>query len=363
MLEGTEYLESFIKEKNEGLLGRRIGIQFNLPRLNKVIPGIQKERLYLLGANSGVGKTKFVNTNFMFTAFDDWYEGGKKYPLRIQYFSMELPRSQIIAQLAVRWLWKKHRALLTVPYVLGYIKDSPLDMYYNELLESEEFREYVKAFQQVVNIIDKTLNSVGFNIHMNEIVREEGKVTYNTLENGMKMFKEYEEKDVNQVNLVFLDHISLVKPIEGQNERTMMIEMADIMIKLRNRFKFTFIVTQQLNRSSNSTDRHKLEDLLIKDSDFRGGSAIFDAADIVLGLFSPNRERQERFVGYQVASSDTVLGLENRLTVVNIVKNRHGSANGFVPLLFIGEVGDYEELPRDPNAFDYSILNTLKVHY
>jgi len=83
----------------------------------------------------------------------------------------------------------------------------------------------------------------------------------------------------------------------------------------------------------------------------------------VLGLLSPNRERQATFAGYRIQSTSSSRGLGNRLVSMNVIKNRHGSNNAVIPLLFIGEIGYYEELPTKAADFNYEILLNYKKHY
>lgn len=362
----SNYLKEFKKLKDQGLAGLAKGIPFVVDKLNSVIPGVQKERIHLWGGNSGTGKSKSVNEHYMFTVFEDWYKGGKQYPLMIHYFSLEIPRGHILAALVVRWLYNEHGVLVDIPYILGFIHGKPLDPYYNELLESDELALYIAAFEEVTLIMDTNLNTVGFNIYLQDLADNQGVAEFTTVNKAdgteMKMFESYLENDERQINIIIIDHLGLVKHIQGQTERTMMIEMADIMIKFRNRYRFTFVVTQQLNRNSNSADRHKLEDLLIKDLDFRGSSAMFDAADAVIGIFSPNREKQNTFLGYRIAKTNTSPGFMNRMIVYNGVKNRHGETNWTLPLLFVGEIGRYEQL-SEAKDFDYAHLEKFKKHY
>ena len=51
------------------------------------------------------------------------------------------------------------------------------------------------------------------------------------------------------------------------------------------------------------------------------------------------------------------------MTVLNIVKNRHGIAFGIMPMLFLGEVGLYSALPKDPEGFNYSVINGIRKYY
>ena len=361
------YLSEFKRIKNEGLAGLAKGIPFAIDRLNAVIPGVQKQRLYLLGGASGSGKTKTANEQFMFNVFDTWLVEGKRYPLLIHYFSLEMPRSQIVVALVLRWLYRNHGVFIDAPYLLGYVKGLTLKPFYNELLESEELATYITEFSRVAKIMDTHLNHISFSNYVKDLASTSGTTITKEIVTkdgkALNMFDSYTEKNNSQVNIIIVDHIGLVKSVTGQSERQMMVDMGDIMIKARNRYNFTFVVTQQLNRNFGSSDRAKLEDILPKDIDFRAGSAIFDAADVVVGLLSPNRERQNSFMGYRIQSTSSSIGFGNRLVSLNIIKNRHGSNNAVLPLLFLGEIGHYEELPRKSSEFNYDTLLNYKKHY
>jgi replicative DNA helicase len=361
------YYEEFNRIKEDGLKGLQAGIPFKLERFNNVVHGIQKSRLYLTGGASGSGKTKFTNEHYVFNVFEDWIKSDKSYPLHIHYFSLEMPRSQIVAALTIRWLYKEHNILTDVAYILGYYKGVKMDMYTQQLLSSIEFKEYIQDFESVVKIIDTKLNYVTFNNYVKDLAKSQGEIITKELRvssgETYNVFKDYIEKDRRQVNIIIIDHIGLVKQIQKQTERQMMLEMADIMIKARNRFKFTFVVSQQLNRSFGSSERAKLEDVLPKDLDFRSGSAIFDAADVVLGIFSPNRERMTNFMGYRIQRTRSQLGMGNRFISINVVKNRYGMNNSVTPALFLGEVGLYAELPADAKDFEYETLLKYKKIY
>lgn len=361
----------FKKEKDEGLSGLNKGISFPLHRFNQFIPGVRRERLYLIGGGSGSGKSKVTNELFVFNVFDDWLRSGKKYNLSVHYFSLEMPESQIISELASRWIHKEHGLLVDSQYILSHWTDYTLAVYVNELLESESFKQYVSEFQSCVTILDMTLNSVGFSKYINNLAREKGTIQNKTVTTkdgkSFEMFDNYIEKDKEQTTIIVLDHISLVKTVtlngHSQTRKTMIDDMAEIMIKARNRFKFTFAVAQQLNRGFNSTDRIKLDDVLPKDSDFRDGSGMFDAANVVLGLLSPARERQTSILGYKVATNSSGPGFGNRLLILNIIKNRHGAAFGVFPLLFLGETGEMHELPKKAEDFNMDELKKYKKYY
>jgi len=357
----------FKKQKDAGLKGLNRGIPFNLERFNKFIPGVMRERLYLLGGGSGSGKTKVTNELFVFTVFDDWLKNGKSYPLRIHYFSLEMTSSQIIGELAARWIHINHGLLVDSQYLLSYWTDYTMTAYIDSLLESDEFKQYIADFNSCVKIIDTSLNSTVFSMYIKELSLESGDIATEEVvtKEGktINIFVDYKENDDRQLTIIVLDHVSLVKNISGQTDKSMLGAMADIMIQARNRYKFTFVVTQQLNRGFNSTGRAAMDDILPKDSDFRGGSDIFDAANVVLGLLSPARERQTSFLGFRVADSGPVRGFGNRLLMLNVVKNRHGQAFTIFPLLFLGETGELFELPSRAEDYNLDNLKKYKKYY
>jgi len=268
-------LKKFKEEKDAGMLGLNKGIPFNLTKFNNFIPGVRKERLYLIGGGSGAGKSKTANELFVFNVFDDWRLKGKKYALKIHYFSLEMPQSQIIAELASRWIHRYHGLLVDAQYLLSHWTEHTLDGYINALLESKDFEDYVKDFEEAVTILDMSLNHISFSTYVNKLAEEYGEIEKRNIKTKdgkiLPVFKSYTEKDPSQVTIIVVDHISLVKCISGQSRKQMIDDMADVMIKARNRYLFTFVVTQQLNRGFNSTDRVKLDDILPKDSDFRDG--------------------------------------------------------------------------------------------
>jgi hypothetical protein len=234
-------------------------------------------------------------------------------------------------------------------------------------LDSDPFVHYISEFEKCVNILDMSVNTIAINKYIDKIAKDSGVIHTKAITTSdgttIELFDRYDKNDENEFNIFVFDHIGLIRLISDQNKKKMIDDLAEVEIKARNRYGFTFVNTQQLNRNSNSVERHKLEDLVIKDSDFAEGSGIFHASNVVFGLMSPARERQSSFLGYQVADSAARPGLGSRMVVLNIVKNRHGQAFGVLPMLFSGEVGLYSPLPKDPTQFDYGILRLIVKYY
>ena len=125
--------DSFKKLKDMGIRGENTGIPFSLPKLIKYVPNIQKSRINLIGALSGAGKTKFLNNEFIFNAYDETILD-PKLKLRIVYWSLELSAAFTITALIVRWLHKHKQVLVDSDHVLSMGK-SNISKEVNDLIE------------------------------------------------------------------------------------------------------------------------------------------------------------------------------------------------------------------------------------
>ena len=63
------YFDILDEEVNEGLAGRNTGIPIGFNRLNRYI-GLRKATFFLIGGNTGSGKTSFVDNCFVLNPFD-----------------------------------------------------------------------------------------------------------------------------------------------------------------------------------------------------------------------------------------------------------------------------------------------------
>ena len=240
------YAEEIRKTISDGLSGIYAGVPFPLKKLNYSVPGIQKSRIYISAGGTGSGKSKFINEAFMFTLFDDWLASGKAYTLKIYYFSLEIPKEQILAALTVRWLYKRHEIITDNTYLLSYNKEFKPDGRILALLDSDEFTNYISAFEECVDIMDTSINHISFDNFVMAKAREHGTINYSYKEtsdgNKLKMFDSYIENDPNQKILFIVDHVALVKTVSGQTKKAMLGSIGDTMIKARNRYRFTFSV-------------------------------------------------------------------------------------------------------------------------
>jgi hypothetical protein len=150
----------------------------------------------------------------------------------------------------------------------------------------------------------------------------------------------------------------LLKKEKGMNKKEVIDKMTEYLIALRDMYKITPIVVQQLNRSISSMDRVKHDRVEPMLSDFAESSDTVQAANYVLALFSPYRHQIADYKGFNINS------LKNRFRSLSVLKTRDGEADLIKGMAFLGEVGLIKELPKADlmTAEHYSNIMGIKKY-
>src|SRR5690606_17924334 len=109
------------------------------------------------------------------------------------------------------------------------------------------------------------------------------------------------------------------------------------------------VLLTQTNRSVGNIERRKLdgEDLTISLDDISDSASPAQDSDLVLGIINPFKYGLASYRGYDIDK------LQNRSRFINIVKNRDGEADKSLGLVFIGENGYFQELPKKDDMTEY----------
>lgn len=94
--------------------GKNIGLSTGIPKLDKIIGGIQPSRYYLIGAGSSVGKSSMV----IFMMYQLLRYG--KDPVTIVYYSLELGAEVILAKLMGLYCAEEFGVYLTTNDIMSY---------------------------------------------------------------------------------------------------------------------------------------------------------------------------------------------------------------------------------------------------
>jgi hypothetical protein len=129
----------------------------------------------------------------------------------------------------------------------------------------------------------------------------------------------------------------------------------------RNMLGYTVCNVAHSNRKVSDVNRARFAEIFPNKDDIKDSSQPSADANTVLTIFNPEDYRNSnnnlsRFMNYKI----DLIG--NRFRAIGVLKNREGDNNKRVGMMFLGENGYFQELPRstDITDQDYNAITSLK---
>ena len=347
--------EKLNEEVNKGLSGNNNGIPMGFDRLNRYI-GIRKSMFFLVGGNTGSGKTSFIDDCFVLNPFD-WYISKKNktdIKLKIIYRSMERSSTYKYAKWICRRIFLDHGVSISVNKLLGWTEKMNEDEY-NLFLS---YQSYMEQMKDVITVIEGPENAVGIAKELRAHALKNGKIVQKDPDDEYS--KVYVPNDPNEITIVIIDHIGLLKTTKDQPSKKEAIDkMSNELQYARDFFGYTPVVVSQFNRSISNPMRLKAGDVEPQLEDFSDSSSTQNDADVVLALFDPVRYKVEDTSGYDLNKLKDEYG-GKYFRSLRLLKNSYGEDDIRIGLAFLGMLGIFKELPRkrDITDADYeSVVN------
>jgi hypothetical protein len=331
------------QEVNAGLEGRNGGIPMGFERLNKYI-GIRKSMFFLVGGLTGSGKTSFVDDAFVLNPYD-WYISQKdpKLKLRIIYHSMERSRTYKLAKWVSRKIFLDNGVIIPVPKLLGWTDKMTKDEHDLFLM----YEDYIEQMSDVITIIDGPDNPVGVSKGLRTHALNNGHI-----EQVDDYNKRYIPNNENEITIVVIDHIGLLKTTKDQSTKKEAIDkMSDELRYVRDFYGYTPVVVSQFNRSISNVMRIKAGDVEPQLEDFAESSSTQNDADVVLALFDPMRYNVSDPSGYDLTKLVDSHGAKY-FRSLRLIKNSYGEDNLRIGLGFMGQIGIFRELKKRKEMSD-----------
>lgn len=343
--------EHLKNEVEKGISGRNNGIPMGFNRLNRYV-GIRKSMYYLVGGLTGSGKTSFIDDAFVLNPFD-WYiaQRDPKIKLRIIYRSMERSGTYKLAKWISRKIFIDHGVIVPVSKLLGW----------SDILTKDEhdlflmYEDYAEQMKEVITIIDGPENPVGIAKELKAHAEANGEIVQTD-----KYNKKYIPNNENEITIVVIDHIGLLKLTKDQPTKKQAIDkMSDELRYARDFYGYTPVVVSQFNRDISNIVRLKNGDVEPQLEDFADSSSTQNDADVVLALFDPLRYKVPDPSGYDLEKLKDQFGAKY-FRSLRLIKNSYGEDDVRIGLGFLGQIGMFKELPRrnDMTEADYeSVIN------
>ena len=307
----------------------------------------------LVGGLTGSGKTSFIDDAYVLNPFD-WYiskENKTNVKLRIIYRSMERSGTYKLAKWISRKIFMDEGFIIPVPKLLGWTEKMTKDEHDLFLM----YEEYAEKMKEIITIIGGPENPVGIAKELKEHALQHGKI-----EQVDQYNKIYIPNDENEITLVVLDHIGLLKTTTAQPTKKQAIDkMSDELRYARDFYGYSPVVVSQFNRDISSPMRLKNGDVEPQLEDFADSSSTQNDADVVLALFDPMRYKVEDPSGYDLNKLRDEFGAKY-FRSLRLIKNSYGEDDVRIGLGFLGQIGMFKELPKQRDMLDddyFSITN------
>jgi replicative DNA helicase len=181
-----------------------------------------------------------------------------------------------------------------------------------------------------------------------------------TIEQLDEFNKIYVPNNENEITIVVIDHIGLLKLTKDQTTKKAAIDkMSDELRYARDFYGYTPVVVSQFNRDISNPMRIKNGDVEPQLEDFADSSSTQNDADVVLALFDPMRYKVADPSGYTLEKLKDDYGAKY-FRSLRLIKNSYGEDDIRIGLGFLGQIGMFKELPkrRDMTDGDYeSVIN------
>jgi hypothetical protein len=344
--------DAFVKKVLDGKKGLSVGFANGLDRINRFLYGTHRARYYLIGADSGVGKTTLCDFMYVMSLWMDAKLKG--IPIRIVYLSFEISSEQKIARwvsLFIKFLYDRD---IPADYIMGRITGMLIN-------DQDEFmirhaKQYVDTFLQDCELIDGAAHPTWILNHMvkmyegdkdlgtkglGTVVRDKPK---NKKDPGF--IRSFTPHDPRLMTVLVCDHVALAHPeAHATTLKAIIDKLSNYAVMLRNTFGTTIVFLQQFATDLMSTHRaSKKGDAVIAPQriDFGDSKYTYRDADVVMGLVAPMMFDHETYKKYDIGQ------LMQYFLACHLMKNRYGPAGWMIPLFINPIAGTFKELPTDP---------------
>lgn len=344
------------------------------PRFKKVLPGFEQSKYIIITANQKIGKSKFADKMFIYEPLFFSLEH-PELRVKVLYFTLEMSKEEKYNEFLSHLLYRLDNIVISPSDLRSTDIEHPLPNHIIEKLESEKYKKYIEAYENMVIVYEDIKNPTGINKVCREYAENHGKfnyVEYTTVDEfgkevtrkALDPINPYEQDDPDEYRIVIQDNAANLTLESGLNKMQTIDKMSKYNITLRKQLKYIVVLVQHQAQAQEGIENIKLDRMKPTTDGLADCKTTSRDANMVIGLYNPYKYGKKDYEHYDM------LKLRNYVRFMEVLEDRDYGCNGSIcPLFFNGASSDFQELPlpTDLNklrdVYDYiNHLEDIKIN-
>lgn len=332
------------------LSGQYNCLPFPFERFRKVYPGVEQSKYILITANQKIGKSKLSDFIFIYEPLFYMMEH-PELKVKVLYFSLEMSAKEKYNEFLCHLLSRLDKIHIDTRRLRSV--DKPCDPHIFELLESERYQKYIKAYEDMVIFDDTIKNPTGINKRCRDYALEHGHYNYTTIKVKDDFSGELEDKqildpinpytqdDPNEYRVIILDNAANLSTEKGADTQKATIEkMSKYGIALKKQLNYIFVYIQHQAQAQEGIENMKLDQMMPSAAGVGDAKTTSRDLNTMIGLYNPAKYGKKEYLGYNT------FRLKDCGRFLNIIEDRdYGAGGSICPLFFDGATSTFKELP------------------
>jgi replicative DNA helicase len=364
----------------KGLEGKNQGLPTGIPKLDKIIYGVQRGIIIGVAGSPKSGKSSMLDSAFVIHPY--LYSLSKPdLKLKIFYWSLEMDKTSVrFKYIAFFFEYDYQISIINLPdnrklkglpffqlssaYLLGkmvcdnderIIVSEQHQVIVNEIIENRiipMFGKYDdkgnKLSEGIIDIIEDKNNSnpTGIRNILYDYAKTNGKLVYEQYKihstgEVKQRISGYVPNNPDEHIIVITDHMRALKRERGFTMKQNMDKLTEYQIGMRNLFNYAFIDIIHLNRSISDIGRIKFnnEFLFPNDDDLKDSGNLAEDADALITIFDANDPRYniKKHFGLDITNIPNYRSL-------HLVRSRHSEAPAHIQTKMHAGILKFEQI-------------------
>lgn len=277
------------------------------------------------------------------------------------YFTLEVSPEEKYNEFLCHLLFKLDNIIISTTELKSTDKDNPLDPKILDLIESDRYQYYIKAYEEMVIYVDDQKNPTGINKYCRDYALNHGHLNFKKETKKDKLTGEliefdmidplnpYTPDDPEEIRIIVLDNASNLTNESGMKKMETIDKMSKYGIGLRNQLQYVFVLIQHQSQAQEGIENIKLGKLKPSSDGLADCKTTTRDANLVIGLYSPYKYGLREYEGYDITK------FKNHIRFMEVIEDRDYGANGQIcPLYFDGAVSTFKELPKPQDKNEIS---------